>query len=96
MKLAKPERLDLTINKYNKAFLVFKNSVDTQKKRLKVVKITKYYNNIPLTLSYRIANQTRSYLEVYKYKLRLILATPYIVSTILLLISQKIERRIKV
>lgn len=95
-KLAKPERLDLTIVKYNKALSAFKNSVDTQKKRLEVAKIAKYYDIVPSTLGRRIAGQTRSHPEAHEYEPRLTSATPCTASTASLLMSWKIEGRMEV
>ena len=69
--VSKSKRLQLAIEKYKQAYLLYENSSNPHKKQSKVESITREYNIIFITLSRRLIEKTRTHRKAYNSELRL-------------------------
>ena len=69
--VSKSERLQLAIEEYKQAYLLYENSSDPHKKQPKVEPIAREYGIIPTTLSRRLVGKTRAHREAHDSELRL-------------------------
>ncbi len=69
--VSKSERLQLAIDEYKQAYLLYENNLDPHKKPSEIAPIAYEYGIIPTTLRRRLAGKTRAHREAYDNELRL-------------------------
>ncbi len=69
--VSKSERLQLAIDEYKQAYLLYENNSDPHKKPPEIAPIAYEYGIIPTTLRRRLAGKTRAHREAHDNELRL-------------------------